>query len=93
MFRANLNAALAYSDKAQGGRPPFDPVTMFKALVIQTRNNLSDEPTEFLIDDGLSFTRFLGLGLQDRVPDARTISVPGHETFHHCRPQSQWSVS
>jgi hypothetical protein len=27
----------------------------------------------FLINDRLSFMRFLGLGLQDRVPDARTI--------------------
>src|ERR1700756_3996178 len=26
MFRADLVAALAYSDGAQGGRPPFDPV-------------------------------------------------------------------
>jgi len=29
MFRADLVAALAYSDGAQGGRPPFDPVMMF----------------------------------------------------------------
>ena len=28
---------------------------------------------EFLINDRLSFIRFLGLGLEDRVPDARTI--------------------
>ena len=72
-FRAELNTALAYSDSAQGGRPPFDPVMMFKVLVIQATNNLSDERTEFLINDRLSFMRFLGLGLQDRVPDARTI--------------------
>src|SRR5690606_9270156 len=36
-------------------------------------NNLSDERAEFLINDRLSFMRFLGLGLSDRVPDARTI--------------------
>jgi hypothetical protein len=34
---------------------------MFKVLVIQTTNNLSDERTEFLINDRLSFMRFLGL--------------------------------
>lgn len=73
MFRPELNAALAYSDGSQGGRPPFDPVMMFKILVIQTANNLSDERAEFLINDRLSFMRFLGLGLSDRVPDARTI--------------------
>ncbi len=73
VFRPELNAALTYSDGAQGGRPPFDSVMMFKVLVIQATNNLSDERTEFLINDRLSFMRFLGLGLQDRVPDARTI--------------------
>ena len=73
MFRPQLDAALAYSDGAQGGRPAFDPVMMFKILIIQTTNNLSDERAEFLINDRLSFMRFLGLGLSDRVPDARTI--------------------
>jgi transposase, IS5 family len=73
MFRPELNTALAYSDGAQGGRPPFDPVMMFKILVIQATNNLSDERAEFLINDRLSFMRFLGLGLSGRVPDARTI--------------------
>ena len=73
MFRGELNAALIYSDGAQGGRPPFDPVMMFKILVIQAMDNLSDERAEFLINDRMSFMRFLGLGLADRVPDARTI--------------------
>jgi transposase, IS5 family len=73
IFRPELTRALAYSDGLQGGRPPFDPALMFKILVIQAANNLSDERTEFLINDRLSFMRFLGLGLSDRVPDARTI--------------------
>jgi len=59
-FRPELNAALAYSNGTQGGRPPFDPVMMFKILVIQTTNNLSDERAEFRINDRLSFMRFLG---------------------------------
>jgi len=73
-FRPELNAALAYSDGTQGGRPPFDPVMMFKILVIQTTNNLSDERAEFLINDRLSFMRFLGFGLSDRegAPDAES---------------------
>lgn len=73
LFRPDLASALNYSDGSQGGRPPFDPVLMFKILVIQATNNLSDERAEFLINDRLSFMRFLGLGLADRVPDARTI--------------------
>ena len=63
----------AYTDRTEGGRPPFDPALMFKILVTQATNNLSDERAEFLINDRLSFMRFLGLGLEDRVPDARTI--------------------
>lgn len=73
MFRTELEAALSYSDRAKGGRPPFDPVMMFKILVIQASNNLSDDRAEFLINDRLSFMRFLGLGLADKAPDAKTI--------------------
>jgi transposase, IS5 family len=73
IFRADLAAVLGYCDGAQGGRPPFDAVMMFKILVIQAMDNLSDERAEFLINDRMSFMRFLGLSLSDRVPDARTI--------------------
>lgn len=73
IFRADLVAALDYSDGSQGGRPPFDPVMMFKILVIAAMDNLSDERAEFLINDRVSFMRFLGLSLAERVPDARTI--------------------
>lgn len=45
-FHPDLEKALAYSDGSKGGRPPFDPVLMFKILVIQTLNTLSDERTE-----------------------------------------------
>jgi len=46
---------------------------MFKILVIEAMDRLSGERFEFLINDRMSFMRFLGLGLADRVPDARTI--------------------
>ncbi len=68
MFRAELVAALGYSDGSQGGRPPFDPVMMFKILVIAAMDNLSDERTEFLINDRMSFMRFLGLSLPTASP-------------------------
>ncbi|WP_161941221.1 transposase, partial [Pseudovibrio axinellae] len=73
VFRSDLEKTLAYGDRAKGGRPPFDAVLMFKILIIQAQNNLSDERTEFLTNDRLSFMRFLGLGLTDKVPDAKTI--------------------
>ena len=46
---------------------------MFKTLILQTQNNLSDERTEFYLRDRLTWIRFLGLGLGDPVPDANTI--------------------
>ncbi|CEF43036.1 transposase [Acetobacter senegalensis] len=46
---------------------------MLKVLELQTLKTLSDERTEYLINDRLSFMRFLGLGLSDRVPDAKMI--------------------
>jgi transposase, IS5 family len=73
IFRSDLEKALNYSDGAKGGRPPFDPVLMMKVLVIQAQSNLLDDRAEFLISDRLTFMRFLGLGLHDKVPDARTI--------------------
>ena len=73
LFRPALAKALSYSDGKKGGRPPFDPVMMFKILVIQAQHNLSDERAEFLISDRLTFMRFLGLELTDKVPDAKTI--------------------
>ena len=59
--------------KGPGGRPPFDYVMMFKILVLQKLYNIADDMAEYLIKDRLSFQRFLGLGLCDTVPDAKTI--------------------
>jgi hypothetical protein len=73
VFRKPLVKALKRSDGARGGRPPYDPVLMFKVLVLQALYNLSDDQAEFQLQDRLSFMRFVGLGLEDRVPDAKTI--------------------
>src|SRR5919202_2716097 len=73
LFRSDLEQAVPRADRTKGGRPAFDHVFMFKVLVLQASHSLSDERTEFLIKDRLSFMRFLGLGLADPVPDANTI--------------------
>jgi transposase, IS5 family len=59
--------------KSRAGRKPMDVVLMFKALVLSALYNLSDDQIEYQVRDRLSFMRFLGLGLGDRVPDAKTV--------------------
>ncbi len=51
-FRGWLVEGLGYGDGAKGGRPPFDPVSMFKALILQAQHNLSDAKMEFMIRTG-----------------------------------------
>ena len=48
------------SNGGKGGRPPLSGLMMAKILILQSCNNLADERTEFLINDRLSFKRFLG---------------------------------
>ena len=59
--------------KSKAGRKPWDAVVIFKAIVLCELYNLSDEQFEYQLRDRLSFMRFLGLGLEDRVPDATTV--------------------
>jgi IS5 family transposase len=80
-FRAKLEAAVAQQGlrkaaaerKSAAGRKPWDEVLIFKALIVQSLYNLSDEQMEYQLRDRLSFMRFLGLGLEDTIPDATTL--------------------
>ena len=75
-FRGCLDAVCRRSDKARksrAGRKPWDAVVMFKTIILSALYNLSDDQVEHQIRDRLSFMRFLGLGLEDRVPDAKTV--------------------
>ena len=51
----------------------MDAVLTFKTLVLSAFYNLSDDQIGYQVRDRLSFMRFLGLGLGDRVPDAKTV--------------------
>jgi transposase, IS5 family len=46
---------------------------IFEALVLQALYNLSDDQAEYQLRDRFSFMRFLGLELEDAVPDAKTL--------------------
>ena len=62
-FWEPLERALGYADWSRGGRPPHDPVVMFKVLILASRHTMSDERTGFLIRDRLSWLRFLSFEL------------------------------
>src|SRR5690606_1372786 len=75
-FRAALERVWRKPDtkrKSRAGRKPIDAVLMFKTLILSALYNLSDDQIEYQVRDRLSFMRFLGLGLEDRVPDAKTV--------------------
>src|ERR1035437_11139592 len=72
-FRPLLVQALAKPANGPGGRPAHDPVQMFKLLVVQRYYNLSDEPTEYQVSGRLSFQKFAGWTVADKVPDANTL--------------------
>src|ERR1700704_1003948 len=75
-FRADIEAVVLTPDemrKSSAGRKPLDAIVMFRMLVLQALNNLSDEQVEYQVRDRLSFTRFLRLGIQDSIPDATTV--------------------
>ncbi|MCF6309717.1 MAG: transposase [Sulfurimonas sp.] len=73
LFRGTIEETLYVEPKGAGGRPAFDKVMMFKILILQKYYNLSDEQTEFQINDRTSFKQFLGLKIGDRVPDEKTV--------------------
>lgn len=72
-FRPTLEIIRKKQRKSNAGRKSFDVVFMFKILVLQSLYNLSDAQLEFQITDRFSFMAFLGLQLNDRVPDEKTI--------------------
>ena len=72
-FRQTLETVRDKERKSNAGRKPFDVRLMFKIMILDSLYNLSDDQLEFQIKDRISFMRFLGLSLDDTVPDAKTI--------------------
>lgn len=73
IFWPELSRFAEVSNPSKGGRPPLCPLLKFKMLILQSLYNLSDDALEQQVLDRLSFMRFLGLGIGDDVPDAKTI--------------------
>src|SRR2546430_15591959 len=70
-FRAEVEAVVLTSDelkKSSAGRKPFDALLMFRMLVLQALNNLSDEQAGYQVRDRLSVSRLLGPAIEDSIP-------------------------
>lgn len=75
LFEKELNRHIV---RKPGGRPPFALLLLFKMHLLQVWFGLSDAGCEFQVKDRLSFRKFLGLGIDDKVPDSTTL-----EDFRH----------
>lgn len=70
---ADAFAVINKSGTSKGGRPRKEVVMMIKLLYIQYLYNLSDPELEEQVNDRLSFQQFVGISMQEAVPDYTTI--------------------
>jgi transposase, IS5 family len=61
-------------DEGSAGRPGYPALVLFKALLLQSLYGLSDRELEEALDDRLSFRRFVGLSLEEPVPDHTVLN-------------------
>ena len=67
---------------ANNGRPPVDPVLLFKMLFIGYFFGIrSERRLEKEVQVNMAYRWFLGLGLRDRVPDHSTFSYNRNNRF------------
>jgi IS5 family transposase len=56
---------------------------MFKLPILQHLFNISDDELEYQVNDRQSFMKFLGLGIEDRIPDAKTVWLFRQQLTEH----------
>jgi IS5 family transposase len=61
-------------DEASPGRPGYPVLVLFKAILLQSLYGLSERELEEALDDRLSFRRFVGLSLEEAVPDHTVLN-------------------
>ena len=63
-----------FRDEAGPGRPGYPVLVLFKAVLLQSLYGLSERELEEALDDRLSFRRFVGLSLEEPVPDHTVLN-------------------
>jgi transposase, IS5 family len=61
-------------DEASPGRPGWPVLVMLKAILLQSLYGLSERELEDALHDRLSFRRFVGLSLEESVPDHTVLN-------------------
>jgi IS5 family transposase len=68
-----LKRGLGRSGEITAGAKAYPAIQMFRILLLQQWYGLSDQDTESALYDRLSFIRFVGLSLEEPVPDHTTV--------------------
>ena len=72
-FRPLLESTFEREGKSPVGRKRIDVIIMFKLLILQQCLNCSDVRLEFQVTHNHCLRYFVGLGVEDSVPDANTV--------------------
>ncbi len=64
-----------YRGKGQIGQAPYNPTLILKMLLLSYLWNVSERMVEELANDSLSVGLFLGIGVNEKVPDHSTLTV------------------
>ena len=78
-FEKVLNGIYSSSN----GRPSHPLLLLFKCLLLQTWHALSDYDLEEMLDDRISFRRFVNLSLSEKAPDHSTFSRFRDQLIRH----------
>ncbi len=71
-----------YVGLAEGGRPPYSPLIIFKMIVITHLCNLSERQTKEVVSFQLPVKEFVGLSVDEPAPDHSTLCRT--ELVHIC---------
>ena len=68
-----VNETVYTKGSAPTGRPSYDGLMLFKIELLRVWYDLSDAGVEEMVNDRISFSRFVGLSLAAPAPDSTTV--------------------
>ena len=74
VFEKELHKVCKRSIQDAAGRPAYNPLVLFKMMLLQTWYHLSDMGVEDMVNEHLAANAFCGLRVEDTVPDHSTLS-------------------